>query len=113
MLTAQALVAPTSSNTAPRSHVIRDRAIAVMTRKHCVSPSTGVHSLQTIPKDFDSGLTERCSEYEMEIRIIRLVRKPEILDSQLRPQCPEKDWTDKNNLSAHEAFCDVVSLVTN
>ena len=60
-----------------------------------------------------SGLTERCSEYEMEIRIIRRVRKPEILDRQLRPQCPEMDWTDKDNLSAHEAFCDVVSLLTN
>ena len=113
MLTAQALVAPTSSNTAPRSHVIRDRAIAVTTRKHCVSPNACVHSLQTIPKDFDPGLTERCSEYEMEVRIIRLVRKPEILDRQLRPQCPDMDWTDKDNLSAHEAFCDVVSLATN
>ena len=113
MLTAQALVAPTSSNTAPRSHVIRDRAIAATTRKHCVSTNACVHSLQKIPKNFDPGLTERCSEYEMEIRIIRLVRKPDILDSQLRPQCPEKDWTDKDNLSAHEAFCDVVSLVAN
>ena len=64
-------------------------------------------------QDFDPGLTERCSEYEMEIRIIQLIRKPEILDRQLRPQGPEMDWTDKDDLSAHEAFCDVVSLVTN
>ena len=34
ILTAQALVAPMSSNTAPRSQVIRDRVIAVTTRRH-------------------------------------------------------------------------------
>ena len=34
MLTAQALVAPISSNTAPRSQVIKDKVIAVTTRNH-------------------------------------------------------------------------------
>lgn len=37
MLTAQALVAPTSSNTAPRSQVIKDKVIAATARNHFIS----------------------------------------------------------------------------
>ncbi len=46
MLTAQALVAPIISNTAPRSQVIKDRIIAVTTRSICVSLEVRVHSLK-------------------------------------------------------------------
>ncbi len=47
MLTAQALVAPIISNTAPRSQVIKDRIIAVTTRSICVSLEVRVHSLKS------------------------------------------------------------------
>lgn len=45
----------------------------------------------------------------MEIRIVRLIGEPIILNCQLGRNPPEMDPTNKHNLPAHEALCDSVS----
>lgn len=95
MLTAQALVAPISSNTDPRSQVIKDKAIAVTTSSYRVSREFLFTLLRLIRTKPEKRPTKRCGEYQMEVRIVGFIGKPIILKCELGLGFPTRNVRTK------------------